>query len=41
MGGDSFGVDASLISADACRFEKVDAQDWAPEKISRAAQESR
>ncbi len=39
VGGDSFGVDASLISADACRFEKVDAQDWGPEKISRAAQE--
>jgi hypothetical protein len=24
VGGDSFGVDASLISADACRFEKIE-----------------
>jgi hypothetical protein len=39
VGGDSFGVDASLISADACRFEKIEPQDWAPEKVTRAAQE--
>jgi transposase len=39
VGGDSFGVDASLISADACRFDKIDAAEWAPEKITRATQE--
>jgi transposase len=39
VGGDSFGVDASLISADACRFEKIEPKEWAPEKITRAAQE--
>jgi transposase len=39
VGGDSFGVDASLIPADACRFDKIDPNDWAPEKITRAAQE--
>ena len=39
VGGDSFGVDASLISADACRFEKIEPEEWAPEKITRAAQE--
>jgi hypothetical protein len=39
VGGDSFGVDASLISADACRFEKIEPEAWAPEKITRAAQE--
>jgi len=39
VGGDSFGVDASLISADACRFEKIEREEWAPEKITRAAQE--
>ena len=41
VGSDSFGVDASLISADACRFEKVDAQGWAPEKIERDHRERR
>ncbi len=39
VGGDSFGVDASLISADACRFEKIEPEQWAPEKITRATQE--
>jgi len=39
VGGDSFGVDASLISADACRFEKIEPEDWAPERITRATQE--
>ena len=39
VGGDSFGVDASLIPADACRFEKIEPEAWAPEKITRAAQE--
>ena len=39
VGGDSFGVDASLIPADACRFEKIDPDEWAPQKITRATQE--
>jgi transposase len=39
VGGDSFGVDASLISADACRFERIEPEDWAPERITRATQE--
>jgi hypothetical protein len=39
VGGDSFGVDASLISADACRFERIGPEEWAPEKITRATQE--
>lgn len=39
VGGESFGVDASLISADACRFDKIDLDEWAPEKITRATQE--
>lgn len=39
VGGDSFGVDASLISADACRFEKIEPADWAPKRITRAVQE--
>ena len=39
MGGDSFGVDASLISADACRFERIEPEEWAPAKITRATQE--
>jgi len=39
VAGDSFGVDASLISADACRFDKINPDEWAPEKITRAAQE--
>ncbi|MEM1314531.1 MAG: hypothetical protein AAGI51_08265 [Pseudomonadota bacterium] len=32
----SFGMDASLISADVCRFEKIEPKDWAPERIARA-----
>jgi hypothetical protein len=39
VGGDSFGVDASLIAADACRFERIEPEDWAPERITRATQE--
>ena len=39
VGGDSFGVDASLISADACRFEKIEPEEWAPRNITRATQE--
>ncbi|MEM6441941.1 MAG: transposase, partial [Pseudomonadota bacterium] len=36
VGGDGFGVDASLISADACRFEKIEPKDWARERVQRA-----
>ena len=40
VGGDSFGVDASLIKADASRYTKVEAAEWsAPEKVTRATQE--
>jgi hypothetical protein len=39
VGGDSIGVDASLIAADACRFDKIDPDEWAPEKVTRVAQE--
>ena len=39
VGGDAFGVDASIISAEANRFNKVDAKDWSPERISRATEE--
>lgn len=30
IGGDQFGVDASLIKADASRYTKVEAQEWSP-----------
>ncbi|NIP13692.1 MAG: IS1182 family transposase [Desulfuromonadales bacterium] len=40
VGGDSFGVDASLIKADASRYAKVEAAEWsAPEQVARATQE--
>ena len=40
VGGDDFGVDASLIKADASRYTKVDMADWSvPEQVSRATQE--
>lgn len=40
VGGDGFGVDASLIKADASRYTKVEAADWsAPETVTRATQE--
>ena len=40
VGGDSFGVDASLIKADASRYTKVEAAEWSvPEKVTRATQE--
>lgn len=40
VGGDDFGVDASLIKADASRYTKVDMADWAvPDHVSRATQE--
>ena len=39
VGGDAFGVDASIIAADANRFNKVDYEDYAPEEITRAAGE--
>ena len=39
VGGDAFGVDASIITADANRFNKIERQNYAPEEISRAAEE--
>lgn len=40
VGGDDFGVDASLIKADASRYTKVDMVDWTiPDQASRATQE--
>ena len=40
VGGDSFGVDASLIKADASRYTKAEAGEWSlPETASRATQE--
>ena len=40
VGGDQFGVDASLIKADASRYTKVEASDWSPPvDATRAAQE--
>ena len=40
VGGDDFGVDASLIKADASRYTKVEMADWSvPDEVSRATQE--
>lgn len=40
VGGDGFGVDASLIKADASRYTKVEAGEWSlPETVSRATRE--
>ena len=40
VGGDSFGVDASLIRADASRYTKLEAAEWSvPERVTRATQE--
>ena len=40
VGGDDFGVDASLIKADASRYTNAEMADWSvPEQISRATQE--
>ena len=40
IGGDQFGVDASLIKADASRYTKVEAQEWSPPvDAPRAVQE--
>ncbi len=40
VGGDHFGVDASLIKADASRYTKVEAAEWSvPDKVTRATQE--
>jgi len=39
VGGDAFGADASIIAADANRFNKVYTNEWCPETVSRAAQE--
>ena len=40
VGGDAFGVDASLIKADASRYTKVEAADWTPpEQATRPVRE--
>lgn len=40
VGGNSFGADASLIKADASRYNKVERSEWSvPEAVSRATQE--
>jgi transposase len=40
VGGEDFGVDASLIKADASRYTKIDQADWSvPEQVSRATKE--
>ncbi|MEO4041142.1 IS1182 family transposase [Hoeflea sp. CAU 1731] len=40
VGGDDFGVDASLIKAYASRYTKVELADWnLPDQVSRATQE--
>lgn len=40
VGGDEFGVDASLIKADASRYTKIEMADWSvPDQVSRATQE--
>jgi transposase len=40
VGGEDFGVDASLIKADASRYTKIEMADWSvPDQVSRATQE--
>jgi transposase len=40
VGGSSFGADASLIKADASRYNKVERSEWSvPEAVTRATQE--
>ncbi|MEO1532955.1 MAG: IS1182 family transposase, partial [Pseudomonadota bacterium] len=39
VGGEAFGVDASIVQADAKRLNKVDPADWAPERVTRAVEE--
>ena len=39
VGGEAFGVDASIVQADAKRLNKVEAKDWTPERITRATHE--
>ncbi len=40
VGGDQFGVDASLIKADASRYTKVEAAEWSPpDEATRAVRE--
>lgn len=40
VGGNDFGVDASLIKADDSRYAKVELADWSmPDQVSRATQE--
>ena len=39
VGGEAFGVDASIVQADAKRLNKVETKDWTPERITRATEE--
>ena len=39
VGGEAFGVDASIVQADAKRLNKVEAKEWTPEQITRATEE--
>jgi len=39
VGGEAFGVDASIVQANAKRLNKVDAADWTPERVTRAVEE--
>lgn len=39
FGFEAFGVDASIVQADAKRLNKVEAADWTPERITRATNE--
>ncbi len=39
VGGEAFGVDASIVQADAKQLNKVEAAGWTPERITRATDE--
>ena len=39
VGGEAFGVDASIVQANAKRLNKVEAASWTPERIIRATEE--
>ena len=39
VGGEAFGVDASIVQSDAKHLNKVEAAGWTPERITRATEE--
>ncbi len=39
VGGETFGVDATIVQADAKRLNKLEAANWTPERITRATKE--